>query len=234
MTKWTDEEIGYLKDNYFEGDKEDLLLNLRNHNWNTIWGKAESLGLKRNIQKSRLSINEDFFKTWTKEMAYVFGYWIADGNMDKDRNRISFSSNDYDLLKMIKSILKSDHKIGKDSKRGFQLEIGDKTIYDDILKLGGIPTKYLTIQFPFVPDEYLPYFIRDFLDGDGGIYNYEHNKSASFTGNVDFLKVLKVKIMKNVNIDTNSFYMLSKNDPKRSHRTYHLGYFGQKKAKNTK
>ena len=66
---WKKGNIEYLKNNYFDEKKEILTLNL-NRKWENIQVKAFHLGLKRD----RLSINEDFFKTLTKEMAYIFGF----------------------------------------------------------------------------------------------------------------------------------------------------------------
>ena len=47
VSRWTDEEKKYLRDNYHDGKKEDLLLNLSKHSWSGIKWKAEKLGLKR-------------------------------------------------------------------------------------------------------------------------------------------------------------------------------------------
>ena len=224
LSKWTEKEIKYVIENYYDGDKDDILLNV-DHSWLGVQIKAFRLGLRRNIS---LPVDEDFFKTWTREMAYIFGFWIADGNMGKDRHKISFYSNDQDLLETVKSNLKSEHKIGKDGSKCFHLQIHNKIMYNDLLKLGGIPAKSLTIQFPYVPDEFLPDFVRGFLDGDGGFYKQGGSVTASFTGNVDFLIVLKEKITEHINIDTNTFYMLNKNKPKRSQKIYSLAYFGKK------
>ena len=222
---WTQKEIDFLTKNYFDEKKEILMLNL-NHSWVGIKGKAQSIGLKRNLN---LLINKDFFKIWTKEMSYIFGFWIADGNMGKNKCTISFSSNDLDLLVMIKAILESDHKICESKRGSFELNFCVETMYNDLLKLGGIPRKSLTIQFPYVPDEFLSDFIRGFLDGDGGFYSERGDYlRSSFTGNIDFLTVLKNKIEENVDIDAKSFYMLDKYNPNRSRRIYRLAYSGKK------
>ena len=107
MIFWTKEEEKILIENYCNEKKEDLLLKLHRRSPNSIKSKAKSLGLKRNRQKPKLAVDEDFFKTWTKEMAWTFGLWTADGNMSKLGNYISFSSNDQDMLEIVKSNLKS-------------------------------------------------------------------------------------------------------------------------------
>ena len=225
---WTNEEKKILQNNYYDGKKEDLMLNLYRHSWKGIQKKAFKLELKRKI---RLQVDEDFFKVWTKEMAYIFGFWIADGWIFEKDNSIGFSSNDQDLLKIIKYNLKSEHKISKSHEKGYQLHIHNKIIYNDLLKLGGTPRKSLIIQFPEVPNEFLPDFIRGFMDGDGGVYFYNYYPSIRFTGNIDFLTVLKEKITEHVSIDTISFDIANKNDPNHSQRIYYLAYNGEKSIK---
>ena len=164
-------------------------------------------------------------------MAYIFGFWIADGNMAKNRNTISFASKDYDLIIMIKSLLKSEHKISK-YNNAFLLPITNKTIYNDLIKLGGIPAKSLIIQFPEVPDKYLSHFIRGFLDDDGGFYIKKNGKykylTAAFTGNIDFLTALKNKIKENIDIDSASFNISHRNEPNHNQRIYYLSYLNKK------
>ena len=50
--------------------------------------------------------NEDFFKKWTPEMAYVLGFFTADGNMIKNKRGshfIEFYSTDRDIIEKIKA-----------------------------------------------------------------------------------------------------------------------------------
>ena len=229
--KWTDKEIESLENDYPNADPDTLKLNLNRHTWGAIKRKAYLLGLKRNF-KSGIVIDEDFFKTWTPEMAYIFGFWIADGNMSEKRNIVSFDSNDCDLLEIIKSNLKSEHKISKNGENGSKLSICNETIYNDILKLGGIPKKSLTIQFPIVPDAYLSHFIRGYLDGDGSNYIHMDNRgngyrylATSFVGNIDFLTTLKSKIAEHTNIGTGKLYPI---DKKCNPRIKRLVYTGKK------
>ena len=223
---WTVEEIEYLKNNYLNNDPDTLKLNLNNHSYDVIKMKANSFGLKK--QEYKLAINEDFFKIWTPEMAYIFGFWVADGNMGKNEYSISFASNDFSLLDMIRYKLNSKHKISK-SCTCFLLQINNKIMYNDLLKLGGIPAKSLIIQFPEVPDEYLPHFIRGYFDGDGSFYISKNGKyrylGSSFAGNIDFLTILKNKIKENININPTSFCIANKNCNK---RIYQIQYFGKK------
>ena len=226
---WTEEKIEYLKNNYAKSDADLLKLNLSDHSWNAIQIEAFKFGLKGD----RLLIDEDFFKTWTPEMAYIFGLWIADGNMYEKYKSFSFVSKDYDLINLIKSKLKSEHKVSR-CNNAFQLNIHNKIIYNDLLKLGGVPAKSLVIQFPNVPYEYLSHFIRGEFDGDGSFFihidkrrtsNYKY-LGSNFTGNIDFLTILKKKIKENIDIDPTGFCIADRKNSNR--RIYHLTYSNKK------
>jgi len=120
--------------------------------------------------------NEDFFKTWSPKMAYVLGFFAADGNMMKSKrgnHYISFYSCDRDIIESIKVLMDCEHKIYskplryKHHKPCYQIQIGSKEIFNDLVKLGFTPNKSLTIKFPNIPEAYLRDFIRGYFDGDG-------------------------------------------------------------------
>ena len=50
----------------------------------------------------KYDINEDFFDVWSSKMAYVLGFWFADGYMRIEKSyRILFCSNDKQILESI-------------------------------------------------------------------------------------------------------------------------------------
>lgn len=161
--------------------------------------------------------NEDFFKKWSPEMAYVLGFFTADGNMIKNNRGahfIAFYSTDKDIIGKIrialnsnlKVSLKNKHSINSHWKNSYQLQIGSKEIFNDLLNLGMTPNKSLTIKMPIVPPEFLSHFLRGYFDGDGHVsvstYQQKDRKNKSkviitgFTsGSRNFLEGLK-KILK--------------------------------------
>ena len=74
---WTSSEITLLKQNYILNQNLHLLFPHRN--FSSVYHKANRLGLHRCMRQRRYSVNENFFKKWTPEMAYVFGFFCADG-----------------------------------------------------------------------------------------------------------------------------------------------------------
>ncbi len=122
--------------------------------------------------------NEDFFKTWSSDMAYLLGFFAADGNMvcnGRGGYYISFEITDLDLLESIKSVLGSQNKISVRNRKSswktiYRLQIGSKNMYRDLCLLGFTPHKSLTIAWPDIPTIYLHDFIRGYFDGDGCVH----------------------------------------------------------------
>lgn len=132
--------------------------------------------------------NEDFFKKWSPQMAYVLGFFAADGNMIKNKRGahfVSFYSTDRELLEKVKLNLASDLKISarkmdsnfNNHKQAYVLQIGSKEIFKDLVLLGMTPNKSLTIKMPAVPKKFLPSFLRGYFDGDGhvSVSTYQKN-----------------------------------------------------------
>lgn len=140
-------------------------------------------------------VYQNFFKKWNYEMAYVLGFFAADGTMIKNKRGahfIEFHITDLSLLKQIRYSLGSNHKISKTVKRekehtSYRLQIGSKEIFSDLTVLGFTECKSKTIIFPEVPKQFFPDFVHGYFDGDGcvsftKIYRKERGKNDwSFT-----------------------------------------------------
>jgi hypothetical protein len=141
--------------------------------------------------KRQYELNEDYFKTWSKTMAYILGFFTADGVVAKSTPSICFAQKEKGILEQIKKEINTQQPIIQNSKTGvYLLTINSKVMKDDLIKLHGInPNKSLNIKFPYVPDEYMSHFVRGYFDGDGCIY-----KNKNFVnivgGSLEFLKDL--------------------------------------------
>ncbi|MDO8570230.1 MAG: LAGLIDADG family homing endonuclease, partial [Candidatus Daviesbacteria bacterium] len=151
---------------------------------------------------------------WSPEMAYVLGFFTADGNMIKNKRGahfVSFYSTDRDLLEKVKLNLKSNLKVSArkinpkypNHKQSYVLQIGSKEIFNDLLSLGMTPNKSLTIIMPVVPKKFLPHFLRGYFDGDGHVsvstYQQKDRKNKStviITGFTSGSKKFLVELMK--------------------------------------
>jgi len=150
----------------------------------------------------RYIVNEDYFKTWTPNMAYVFGLWCADGCIYKNNFNITLKKQDSYLLSLIKKDMKSErpieHRIycitNGDVHTTCSLTVSNQTIIEDLMNLGGTPRKSLTLKLPNVPKEYFPHFIRGVFDGDGTIS--KNNKNSWNVGIYSGSKVFLEEIQK--------------------------------------
>lgn len=128
-------------------------------------------------------VNKNFFKKWSPEMAYVLGFFAADGSMVKNRRGscyLEFQITDKDILEKIRQLMNSNHVISKRASRKesykqiYRLQIGSKEIYSDLIKIGFTQAKTHKMKWPDVPRKYVGDFIRGYFDGDGNVYLKKH------------------------------------------------------------
>lgn len=124
---------------------------------------------RRRIHK----VNEDFFKTWSHEMAWVLGLFITDGHVNRQVHSVYLAQKDEVLLKKVANLMDVNPTIaqGTGTRTTPMLIINSKIIKHDLERLGVTPNKSYTVAFPEVPDEYLPAFVRGVVDGDGWVQN---------------------------------------------------------------
>ena len=115
----------------------------------------------------------DFFRVWTPEMAYVLGYWWADGYMyikpNTGAHEVRIASNDLEHLVTMAQVIGGKYDLRKVSEQvnTYVVSFCSVEMYQDILAHGGTPRKSRTIGFPHVPPNLLPHFVRGVVDGDG-------------------------------------------------------------------
>lgn len=131
------------------------------------------------------AVQHDFFKKWSPEMAYVLGFFAADGAMIKNNRGahfIEFHNTDKIIIIKIRSALKSDHHVGvripgeskPNHEIAYRLQIGSIEMFDDLTQLGFTQNKSSSIKFPLVPVTYVGDFVRGYFDGDGCVYFKKH------------------------------------------------------------
>lgn len=177
-------------------------------------------------------VNSRFFKEWTSEMSYVLGFLYADGCLIEHKSSraqyIQFGSSDLEIIRLIKRLLDSDHKIQKRSsknikhrngvyrsKKFFRLRIGCKEMFKDLINIGLTTKKSKKLQYPDVPEKFESNFIRGYFDGDGSVFeNTQRNRlNVVFTsGDKNFLNKVSSRIsffcdvsLKNIHNSSNAF-----------------------------
>ena len=125
-------------------------------------------------------LNHDFFKKWSPEMAYILGFFAADGSMvrnNRGAHFIEFTITDRIVLELIQRVTGSTHKIqkrdrgNKEWKYQYRLQIGSKEWFADLSQLGFTQHKSNTLSFPKIPKRYFGDFVRGYFDGDGCVYS---------------------------------------------------------------
>jgi hypothetical protein len=176
-------------------------------------------------------INDSIFEIIdTEEKAYWLGFLYADGNVyirnEKNRmvNRLelSLAEKDVEHLKKYIKFLNGDISMLKyrSNVKAYRVSFGSKKVCEDLIKLGCIPNKSLTLKFPNesqVPKTLIRHFIRGYFDGDGCISHLKNNQnsfSISLLGTFEFLtsilseyKLSKTLIRKDKRIITNTFIL---------------------------
>ncbi len=171
-------------------------------------------------------VNENFFDKWNPVMAYVLGYWYADGSMYPSvrGSYINVTSIDRSTIEKIKNWLSSEHTIRKDerstganNKTRFVLRIGNKSLYNSLIRLGLYPSKSLSVRLPPIPNKFFSHFVRGYFDGDGCVYLYQtkgvrqeliiKKLSIIFTsGSNDFLRDLLMRLKRHLNLKQSRVY----------------------------
>lgn len=164
-------------------------------------------------------------------MVYVLGLIFADGAVEDVRKSsrtcyIQVASKDKPLLEQVRKALSSDHTINTRKAKVndffgkkylcseiFNLRIGNKLMYQDLIDKGLIPRKSLIMKLPYVPREYFDYFLRGYFDGDGciSIYRKPGGKAkivqvVFVSGSYDFLDKLSKKIQNELGISRRKIY----------------------------
>lgn len=147
---------------------------------------------KNGLFQKPYTVNANFFKHWTADMAYLLGYITADGCMRPHRNELKINSVDYELLEHTQQLLQTDNLIRKlKNSHYYELSITSKELMSDLMKLGIHPRKTYTMALPTIPDEFFWDFLRGEIDGDGSIAPPKPNSiqvSVSLVGNEKLIK----------------------------------------------
>ncbi|MCG7345212.1 hypothetical protein MHZ92_13790 [Sporosarcina sp. ACRSL] len=166
----TDEKIIELYKSGLSYDKLCSIIGLSNRAIRNVLYKH---GIELNpLGRPRIhQVNENFFKTWSHEMAWVLGLFITDGHVNKRVHAVYLSQKDESILRKVAHLMGASPtiKTGIGTRVTPMLIINSKIIKQDLELLGITPNKSYSVPFPEVPEEYLPSFIRGVIDGDGWV-----------------------------------------------------------------
>lgn len=165
--------------------------------------KIKSLSVDNN---RKYNINQDYFKIWSNNMAYVLGLWYAKGYIyGNEMFDITLHKRDKYILKKAAEELEFQGQLYDSvDQQVVRINFSCKVICDDIRSLGETERKS---KLPEIPKEYLPDFIRGYFDGNGSIMELKNNRlNSAFTcGSRQFLVSLLTILREEAGIEGGSF-----------------------------
>jgi len=163
-----------------------------------------------------MNINDNFFKKWNPEMAYILGFVVADGSVSIRQDRIdsyyfNITNKDKKHLENIRDIVLPSQNIGSKcngsskEKKYHYIQTTNKQICKDLINLGIVPQKTYNLGPIKVPNKYFADFARGFFDGDGSVYIQPVNgtpqiKVCFVCASSSFITEFNKQLCKNINI----------------------------------
>lgn len=173
--KWTEKDIDYLKDNYGKNSLVEISRNLK-RTYVATRAKALRLNLRRRYVTN---VNMEFFSKWSPELAYIVGFFLADGDITNPsrskRYAVRISSTDSDIIEKIVKVSGYTGKISKSRQDGvkkisYRFNFSGYRIWKIFNSFGFDNRKSYTAKFPeHIPQHLIHHFIRGVFDGDGSI-----------------------------------------------------------------
>lgn len=134
-----------------------------------------------------LHVNESFFKEWTRESAWVYGWLLTDGSVSENGQiKIMLKSTDRDVLEKIKHVLRFDGQIydgeHRDGRKFSYLRICRKEMAEDLFEIGmARKDKTFNTKLPHVPDNVFWDLMRGIFEGDGNLKHGERWNDLTIT-----------------------------------------------------
>lgn len=148
---------------------------------------------------------------------------------------INLTLKDFDMIKFIHDYIGSKTRKIYHNKGCFSINIVNPNTINFFENIGLTERKSLTLNFPNIPDEFIPDFIRGFFDGDGCAYKstttsnkikYDYIFVSFTSGSDSFIEKLK-NILKNNNIKSTIV-----NDSRNNHNAKYLKIYSKESVKN--
>lgn len=127
-----------------------------------------------------LSVNENFFKDWTQESAWLYGWLLTDGSVSEKSGQIKImlKSSDREVLEKMKSALQFSGQVYEGEQSGGRrysyLRVCRKSMTEDLFSKGmARKDKTFNTELPCVPNAVFWDLLRGIFEGDG---NLKHGK----------------------------------------------------------
>ena len=168
---------------------------------------------RKTVNNNRIyKVNDNYFDIQNSNMAYILGFWAADGNVHSKENRLDLelSSEDEEILKQIRQEILCERPIKKyQCSNGYiknKLFFWSKKIKETFIEYGIVPNKTYSPDFkpPYKLDKkYWIDYIRGFFDGDGCIKKANSLTFEINSVNKKFLEEIQKFFSEYYNIELN-------------------------------
>ncbi|HSX18550.1 MAG TPA: LAGLIDADG family homing endonuclease [Candidatus Saccharimonadales bacterium] len=169
---WLNEELRFIQESIGKLTYKEMGRTI-NRSPSSIQSKIRYLPFQQRIRKH--PINSNFFGKWSAEMAYVLGFFAADGNICRTgrAHMLHVACDDKDVIEKIKQVMNYQgpirEKVRLNGKVSYSLRISDPVLFNDLNILGVTERKSLTLMPPKIPKVFVWHFIRGYFDGDGSV-----------------------------------------------------------------
>jgi hypothetical protein len=234
MTRFSESQIQYVKDNYVTMGPEPIskILGVGKQ---PIYRLAKRMGLTCKGEVGKYVIDLDKFTNITEpEIAYFLGFFWADGHISESKNKSSYLTLTFvktDFIPLEKTLTKYINwnvrfKIPPNRQevvvlgfRGYRL--GQFLIdHGYIMKSGGSPEKIINS----IPEYLRHYWFRGYFDGDGTVRKNKGRCAFSSTINQDW--TFLISLCQKLNIE----YSVYKNISPKNHKSSTFDIHGYKDA----
>lgn len=131
---------------------------------------------------AKYRVNQNFFKTWTPESAWLYGWALGDGGYTTPRSfRFGVSIIDKEVLYKFQTLLESDHPITDYST------LDKRTRKEHAASMINFCSAEITrdlkrLSYMDVPIDFFDSFVRGFFEAEGGVYaNKRNNRSKGWS-----------------------------------------------------
>lgn len=183
-------------------------------------------GIKRKksrLNMSKLPLNIDYFKEIdTPSKSYWLGYITADGNINKNNNKLTINCKDLELLEKFKKDIGSGHKIAeinafdKRTKKiysEYSLQIGNEIFVKHIIDKGVTQYKTDVCFFPEIDETLYSFFIAGLFDGDGSVGYVNKRLRCNLISTKEILTFINDYLFDKFGIEPCTIQKISKNKP---------------------
>lgn len=156
--------------------------------------------------------NESFFDAEMPDVAYVVGFWAADGYISKRGKSYTWGlvQKDREHLVKINEIMGNNKPLMKKGPTCWQIRCYNKIYYDRMSEMGYSSRKSNKMPIPELSKRMMRHFLRGYFDGDGSVMIKRTTLKVVFTcGDKEFLNFIKNYLIANVGTKGGSIFGIS-------------------------